>query len=577
MQRWLRAITLMAGAGLTIGCNGMIRDKPGAGGGTGGTGAGSGGGIAGGTGTPTVTGELCTGDPVLIKRRMVRLSLNQIANSVGSFLGAAAGTSVATTYEIPSSRDRYFPPLSSAREGDTIIDSIWGTSDGMASEAGKYVFANFATATGCAGTPTDACAQQFLARLVEKAYRRPLEAAELTSFNQVYTEAKAAGGTVQEATQHGVYAALSAPQFLYRSEFGSDPSAAVVPLTPHEIASELSYFLMDGPPDQPLLAAAAAGGLKTPEEIATHVDRLLALPATRTNLQDAMYSYFSYSELDAITIDPVAVPEFTVGLRNAMGREAEEFLKSTLWTGTVADLLTSRKAIINPDLARIVYQVPWPAGAPTSVDTFVPVELPANRSGMLTQAAFLTSRARPDKDSVVARALFVASRVICVTPPAPPDDLKEKIAMARAEIPDASEREFAEYRAANAICKGCHANFDQYGLLLENFDTIARFRTVDAKGRAIDPSGTLPKDAGGAFVADQNAFANELVTNGAFSACMAMNVMKFSLGEASFYKEQCAVADVNKRFMAGADKTFSSLVREIALSRTLAARVGGTP
>jgi hypothetical protein len=196
---------------------------------------------------------------------------------------------------------------------------------------------------------------------------------------------------------------------------------------------------------------------------------------------------------------------------------------------------------------------------------------------MLTQSAFLTSRARPDKDSVVARALFVSSRVLCVTPPPPPDDLKEKIAMARAEIGDVSEREFAVYRAGNPICSACHANFDQYGLLLENFDTIARFRTVDDKGRPIDPSGKLPLDAGGATVKDQVEFANEVIKNGAFSACMTTNVMRFSLGEASFYKEQCAVADVNKRFMEGQDKSFGGLVREIALSKTLANRVGGTP
>ena len=46
-------------------------------------------------------------------------------------------------------------------------------------------------------------------------------AAETTSLTQVYTEVKAAGGTIQEGVQFSVSSIIESPQFLYRTEFGN--------------------------------------------------------------------------------------------------------------------------------------------------------------------------------------------------------------------------------------------------------------------------------------------------------------------------------------------------------------------
>jgi hypothetical protein len=83
------------------------------------------------------------------------------------------------------------------------------------------------------------------------------------SLLTVYTEVTGKGGTVEEATQFAVNAIFDSPSFLYRTEFGA--SAAEGPLTPYELASQLSYFVTDGPPDDQLLAAAAQNMLSTPE------------------------------------------------------------------------------------------------------------------------------------------------------------------------------------------------------------------------------------------------------------------------------------------------------------------------
>ena len=76
-----------------------------------------------------------------------------------------------------------------------------------------------------------------------------------------------------------------------------------------------------------------------------------------------------------------------------MGIEARKFLDNALWNGNLTDLLLSRTAFLNTSLAANIYEVPVPAGA--TATSFVQTTLPADqRSGLLTNAAFLTARAR---------------------------------------------------------------------------------------------------------------------------------------------------------------------------------------
>src|SRR6185436_15475128 len=134
--------------------------------------------------------------------------------------------------------------------------------------------------------------------------------------------------------------------------------------------------------------------------------------------------YFSLSNLDNVQIDPTKFPQWTPGLKNAMYHESEVFLDRVLWGGAVSELLTSRKSFINADLAKIYGITSFPpSGATLDMDMFATVDLPADRAGLLTQAGFLTSKARPDKDSVVARGLLINGTLLCAQNPPFPENL----------------------------------------------------------------------------------------------------------------------------------------------------------
>ena len=99
------------------------------------------------------------------------------------------------------------------------------------------------------------------------------------------------------------------------------------------------------------------------------------------------------------------------------------FLDHTLWHGTLADLVTSRTAFLNNNLATMIYDVPVPPGS-TAVNFVSRSTLPAEqRSGMLTNAGFLTTRARATGVSLIARGLALHTLMLCRDFPPPPDTI----------------------------------------------------------------------------------------------------------------------------------------------------------
>jgi hypothetical protein len=540
---------------------------------TGGT-AGASGNTTGGSGIGAGPGSPCTGDELSAPKRLVRLTFNQQVNAFAALLGQPYADSVAERFVIPDATHRTFPPLGNPREGSSIIESTWQTGDNIAQDAATYVLDNFSLVTGCPVPATDQCGQDFVLSIATRAHRRPLGDVDRASLLQVLNEVKAAGGTAEQAVRSGVYAVLSSPDFLYRTELGTD-STVQGELTPYERASLLSFFITDAPPDEALLAAAADGSIVTPEATAAQVTRLLATDAAKQNLSAAVFAYFTLAGLDTVVIDPLVAPEFNQGVRNAMYTESKAFLDNTLWAEPLSSVLTSRRTTINEPLANL-YGVAFPMpGAAASV--FLSVELPETRSGIFTQLGFLTSRARPDVGSVVARGLSVNQMFLCVENPAFPTDpeIIRQVEEAMQTQADASEREKVEFRAMNGLCAGCHSAFDAYGLGLENYDLIGKYRTVDPQNRPIDATVTLPEEAGGSTVMNAPQMAAALASSGVFARCMAKNLLTFALAEPGGpTMESCATEGVAKRFgMNG--QTFGDLIREVALSSTLAIRKPG--
>lgn len=493
---------------------------------------------------------------------LVRLSFGELNASLIQLFGAEGAATIGSELELDYPSEA-FPPLASPREGSSITDNHFRTGDDMARNAGAYVRDNFAAVTQC--TADYACVTDFVMAFAQRAFRRALTDEEQATLEKVVAGAEALGAPPEQGAEYGVYAVLESPHFLYRTEFGP-PAAATktgeVRLSDDELASSLAFFLTGAPPDQGLLAAASAHDLGGPDQLAPHVERLLTSPAGRQHLERTLGNYLGLSRVLTVVIDPSVYPGFNREVVNAMVRETSAFLQDTLWTQPVSSLLTSRAARVNASLAEL-YGVQLPGAL--DADGFGQVDLPENRAGLLTRAGALTGRSRPDGPSVVGRGLWVASTYACAVMPAFPDlvnDLLEPLP------PDASERQKAEQRMTTAPCDSCHVESDPYGLALDEYDGVGRFRTLDPQGRPLDTAVKLPAAAGGATVKG-GVGLSEALSGEVFATCLAQRFLQYALTSASDSKAaRCAA-----KSLAGPENpTFTDLLSNLALSRVFATR-----
>jgi len=582
-----------AGGSTTGGSSGMSMGTGGASGGTAGS-SGATAGTSGSSGTGGPTG--CLGSPVVTAKRVLRLTDYQLFNTYASLFGETAAATITKAEAAPQPFEREFPPIA----GDVGVSAnLFSLYDRLAQEAMTYVKANAGTLTTCGATPTDmTCVQNYVLSFAEKAYRHPLTTEESAAITgQFWTELGAAGLTAPDALGFGVYAVLSSPSFIYRTEFGTDTTVDG-PLTPYELATAVSMFLTDRPPDTELLAAAAGGQLATADQVRAHATRILASAEAHENLDVAILRYFKLTNTPNVALNPETVPGLQVsgGLLSSMFHEGELFMKNVLWGGTLDDLLTSRKTWTNEAVATQIYKI----DAPKTVDAdgFGAVDLPADRAGLTTLATFLTSGSRSTGESPVARGLAVNASIMCQVNPVFPTVVDPEtgmmvtdpaVAAAIEALADKSELEKAQYRAETAKCVGCHGMFDAFGMVLETFDAVGRSRTMDLQGRTIDATWTtttLPETAGGSMVTNAVETANAVVASRALDRCMAMNFLNFALAEiskgganntnlgAGAQTESCAVQGVIDRFET-TDRSFTSLMVEIAASTTLGSRSKG--
>lgn len=576
---------------------------------TGGAGPSAGGSSAGaaaaGSGAGGSAPTNCVATTTTTQKRVVRLTDNQLVNTYAALFKAGAAD-MFKGEEVTPANLRSFPPL--ATIGTTIGQSAFDLRDRAAQRAMAFVGTNLATMTACGATPTDAaCGLAAVLKFAETAYRRPLTAEETASYQTLWTDLTTTnGGSVAEAIQHGYDAVLLSPGFLYRTEVGTDwnnPGS----LTAYELASELSYFLSDGPPDEELLAAAASNKLTDPglakDTIRAQARRILGTAPSKANIESAMVAYFQLTSVPSVVIEDGTVEGLAVtsGLKNSIYREGEEFLKHVLWEGPIGDLVTSRRTWINSQLAPL-YGIPLPDG---DANTFTEVMLPEDRAGLLTLSPFLTSKSRPDGTSVVGRGLAVNAALVCAENPPFPEG-NALVVDAIASQSAWTEKQKADFRAdpvKGPVCAGCHRQFDAMGLVLENYDAIGRYRTKDPKGNAIDlawTTSTLPgsfaydQDGDGvpdpAVVAAPTALAQALLRDepswgsNALTRCMAMNFINYALAdegqgsaraEGGVPTDSCAVRAVTDAFARSTDKSFTALLAEIAASETLAHRSPG--
>lgn len=368
---------------------------------------------------------------------------------------------------------------------------------------------------------SSACTEEILAAFGRRAWRRPLEEAELARLVAVVEGASSSLGSFEAGLVYGVAAVLQSPWFVYRVELGEDDPehAGARRYGDWEMASRLAFFLWNTTPDDELLAAAEAGELVTDAGVATQVERMLADDRARAGVRNFFDEMLELQELEELSKDPTVYVHYS----SEVGASArEETLSVVEWLvfdqdADLRELFTTRTTFVDRKLAAI-YGIPAPA-----MDGFGQTELPDDhrRRGLLGHLSFLAANAHPTATSPTRRGEFVREVLLCTDLPAAPAGLNTA-------VPEPSEdaltmRDRLEQHNSDPACTGCHLMTDPIGLGLENFDGLGGWRLTD-NGATVDPSGDLD----GAAFADAWDLGGVLHDDPDVSACLVRTVFQYA-------------------------------------------------
>jgi hypothetical protein len=546
-----------------LGCNGVIgksqggsSGQTGAGnqGGSGGAGAGAGAG-AGSGGSPSGSAGSAGqgGDPYAIPTsppatvlvatpRVARLSRTQWSNAVRDLLKLTDISDVDSNvsgdaligfddeadslYVTEQLRSQLFDA------SEKLADKVTGDATAL----GRLVPANAPTDTAGRG-------KAFITSFGQRAFRRSLTNAEVTThvglFNQGPTlypgvDPFKAGASLV------IQAMLQSPYFLYRTELGTAAAGATtVPLSDWEVGAKLALSITNTIPDDTLLATAAAGQLHDATSVSAQAKRLLGGATGTVGLSNFNLQVYRLGTYDGITRDATVFPDFNPNAPAAMKQEVLQFL-SWIFTQSlgIKDFYTTPVGFVDSLLAPL-YGVTGNYSSDPVMLTKVDLD-PSKRSGLLTQAGFLSSYISVGNEpDIIHRGVFIAERLLCKTLP-PPDP--KAVGTVIPITPGLTNRQRVEMTTGKGTCgQACHsALFNPLGYAFENYDAIGEYRTTD-QGKPVDAAdsytldGQLQSFSNGVELSQLLAQAKET------HACYVQNMMSYLHGRVLEDSEQMTV------------------------------------
>jgi len=345
-------------------------------------------------------------------------------------------------------------------------------------------------------------ADRLLRGFIASAYRWPAQEAQIQRFQKVFQDQFDQGHGFTASLISAYTAVLSSPGFLYVQE---KPGK----LDNYALASRLSFFLWNSPPDEELRKLAAEGRLSRPEVLKAQTDRLLNDTKSRRFIEAFTDYWLDLRKIDDSSPSTTLYNDYELDdpLKLASVEETrlfvQELFSKNLPSRTVVN---SDFTFLNERLA-IHYGIPGVNGAEMRR-----VALPKDsvRGGLMTQASILKVTANGTTTSPVIRGVWIMERILgfhTAPPPGVPavePDIRGAVTI----------RQQLDKHRADPACAACHRNIDPPGFALESFDVMGgqrdRYRAFAENvtpepglglsgqpfafhyGQPVDPAGTLP-------------------------------------------------------------------------------------
>ncbi len=364
--------------------------------------------------------------------------------------------------------------------------------------------------------------------LVRRVLRRPSTSADVALLQSICADVE---GTHECKTRAAIVALLVHPEFLFWVE-QSPATAGAVPLSSHELATRLSYFLWSSTPDAELSAAADSGALMTEQGRRQQVARMLSDARSSQLAERFAPQWLGIDGIEQRMPDPARFPGVDGALAQSMRSETVLLFDTVLREDREAtQLLDADFTFVDARLAAH-YGMPSPG---SSSMRRVPVT--ADRGGgVLAHASVLLSTSNPTRTSPVKRGKWVLESLLDCAPPPPPPGAPA--------LPERAEdrhgltlRQSLERHRADPSCAACHLRMDAMGFAFEHYDAVGRKRDR-ADGAEIDSVGELPDGRVVASIQDLRAL---LVRDPDFVRSLTKHLLVYATGRAAGPPDQAAV------------------------------------
>jgi hypothetical protein len=241
-------------------------------------------------------------------------------------------------------------------------------------------------------------------------------------------------------------------------------------------------------PDEPLIALARSGQLRTPQTLAEQTRRMLADPRSWHFIEQFTEQWLELDRLQRVVVDSRQYKGFGDELAAAMRQETVHFVAALVRENrSLFQLVDSPDTFLNEMLADH-YGIEGVRGPEFRRVALAPEH---RRGGVLTHASILTGNSDGVEGHPIKRGMWLVKNLLDEPPPPPPPNVPELERKDPRNKGLTVRQMLAQHRDSKA-CAGCHRQIDPWGLAFEEYDAVGGWQRDGAgaerrRGRTKQP------------------------------------------------------------------------------------------
>ena len=407
--------------------------------------------------------------------------------------------------------------------------------------------------------------ERVLKQFLRRAWRRPVSEEELNQWTAHFTKIQKQDGSEIFALKETLAAALASSKFIYLSE----PHLANQSrkLSPHELASRLSYFLWSSLPDEELSSLADSGRLLESSVLKKQFARMLADEKADRFAEQFSMQWLDLEGVDRVAINPQYYRNFDNRLKPDMVGETLAFFREILRSNSSAlQFLDADFTMLNATLAKH-----YGLSGPKS-QRFERVSLKGtNRPGGLLGHASTHLAGSDGADShPIKRAVWIRERLLHDPPNPPPPDVPG-LETSVPNFEKLSVREQLDLHRKKEACADCHRSIDPWGIALEGYGATGLLREKTARRKKpISTETILPGNHEISGLADLQKFLlNERREQ--FAHALVSKLLTYALSRSLELKDEPLIKELSASF-AKNNYRLADLMKNIVTSQPFSSR-----